>query len=319
MNPSLNLLLAAALAIATPLGTAAELPAPTRVTFASVDVGAEGKPITIPALLYRPTEAPAGGTPLVIALHGCGGMYSSAPGRETDLQQRSIGWTERLLADGYAVLWPDSFTPRGAREICTLKESGRVIRVANRRLDQLGALAFGASLPGIDRNRIALLGWSNGGSTTLAAINRADPQVTSFLAAPDAPPFFKAAVAFYPGCRPVLTAGSKWRTTIPTAIHIGAADDWTPAQPCEDLGVAAGLRDEPLTVTVYPDSYHGFDGPGTKLTVRKDVPNGVHPGQGVTVGPNPAARAEAIPAVRTFLREQLAPARSTDAGSAAAR
>ena len=301
------LLIAAAVALTTPPSVAAELPEPTRVSFPSVDTKADGTPITIPALLFRPPDASPGGTPLVIALHGCGGMYSTAPGRETALSQRSVGWTERLLADGYAVLWPDSFTPRGAREICTLKESGRAIRVANRRLDQLGALAFGASLPGIDRKRIALVGWSNGGSTTLAAINRADPQVTSFLAAPDAPPFFKAAVAFYPGCRPVLMAGAKWRTTIPTVIHIGAADDWTPAQPCEDLGVAAGLRDEPLTVTVYPDSYHGFDGPGSSLTVLKNVPGGVHPGQGVTVGPNPAARAEVVPAVRSFLREQLAP------------
>lgn len=300
---------AAVLALAAPLTAGAALPAPERVTFPSLDVETDDKPIAIPALLFRPPAAEGGGVPLIIALHGCGGMYSAVPGRESELALRSIQWTERLVADGYAVLWPDSFTPRGAREICTTKEGRRPIRVAHRRLDELGALVFGASLPGIDRERIALVGWSNGGSTTLAAINRRDPRVVSLLARPDAPPFFRAAVAFYPGCQPVLAAGSSWHITTPTAIHIGADDDWTPAPPCADLGVAAGLRDEPLTVTLHPGSYHGFDGPGTKLTVRKDVPNGVRPGQGVTVGPNPEARAAAIDSVRAFLREQLAPPR----------
>jgi hypothetical protein len=40
---------------------------------------------------------------------------------------------------------------------------------------------------------------------------------------------------------------------------------------------------------------------------RLDVPNGVHPGQGVTVGPNPGARATANVRVRAFLRDRLAP------------
>jgi len=298
----------ASIALAVPLSVTAALPAPESVTFPSLDIDANGKPITVPALLFRPAAA-QGRVPLIIALHGCGGMYSAAPGRESELALRSIEWTERLLADGYAVLWPDSFTPRGAREICTMKESRRPIRVSNRRLDELGALVFAASQPGIDRDRIALVGWSNGGSTTLATINRNDPKVLSLLARPDAPPFFRTAVAFYPGCQPVLAAGAGWHITMPTAIHIGASDDWTPAGPCEDLGVAASLRDEPLTVTVYPDSHHGFDGPGSKLTVLKNIPGGIHPGQGVTVGPNPATRAEVIPAVRSFLREQLAPPR----------
>jgi hypothetical protein len=42
-----------------------------------------------------------------------------------------------------------------------------------------------------------------------------------------------------------------------------------------------------------------------KVVLRSDVPNGVHPGQGVHVGANPAARAAANDRVRAFLHERL--------------
>ena len=49
--------------------------------------------------------------------------------------------------------------------------------------------------------RVALLGWSHGGSAVLASINRRHPAVMQFLAA-EAPAdmFYRTAVAFYPGC-----------------------------------------------------------------------------------------------------------------------
>jgi hypothetical protein len=41
------------------------------------------------------------------------------------------------------------------------------------------------------------------------------------------------------------------------------------------------------------------------LRVRKDVPNGVNPGQGVHVGPNPAARRDAYARLLVLLREAM--------------
>jgi len=64
-------------------------------------------------------------------------------------------------------------------------------------------------------------------------------------------------------------------------------------------------RSEDLLVTTYSDSHHGFDSPTGAVVHRTDVPNGVHPGQGVHVGPNPAAREAANASVRAFLREHL--------------
>jgi len=39
--------------------------------------------------------------------------------------------------------------------------------------------------------------------------------------------------------------------------------------------------------------------------VRKDVPNGVRPGEGVTVGSNPAARKMAYAEMLEFLRQRV--------------
>jgi dienelactone hydrolase len=62
-----------------------------------------------------------------------------------------------------------------------------------------------------------------------------------------------------------------------------------------------------LLVTTYADSYHAFDSPTGRVVHRTDVPNGVHPGAGVHLGPNPAAREAANASVRAFLRQRLAP------------
>ena len=102
-----------------------------------------------------------------------------------------------------------------------------------------------------------------------------------------------------------LALGSRYRPGAPTRVYIGELDDWTPAATCVELGKAMAARNEDLRVATYPDSYHGFDAPRGQLVHRTDVPNGVHPGEGVHMGPNAAAREAANASVRAFLRERL--------------
>jgi dienelactone hydrolase len=56
---------------------------------------------------------------------------------------------------------------------------------------------------------------------------------------------------------------------------------------------------------VYAGAYHGFDAPGGRVVHRLDVSNGVVPGAGVHVGPDPAARADANDRVEAFLRATI--------------
>jgi dienelactone hydrolase len=276
------------------------------VSFPSLERDAAGRNVALHGYLLLPrTAQPAGGYPAVIAMHGCGGLYSTRKGRERELSDRLLLRADLYLAEGFAVLFPDSFGSRGAREVCTIRVGERTVTATRRRLDALGALDYLAHRPDIAPDRVALLGWSHGGSATLQAINVRDPEVVAFRATPGAP-FFRAAVAFYPGCNNPLRAGDQWQPGAPARIHVGELDDWTPAQPCMRLGEAMAARGEDFDVVTYPNSYHAFDAPTGRLMRRTDVPNGVRPGQGVTVGPNPNTRAAANIRVRAFLRDRLA-------------
>jgi dienelactone hydrolase len=294
--------IATALMIGVPLAAFA-LPTPERVRFPSLD-SSDGRPVEIEALLFRPAgPVPTGGVAAVIALHGCGGAYSIVEGKRDQLNERHAARAKAMLAAGYVVLFPDSFGPRGAREICTIRSGERTIDAERRRLDALGALRWLGAQSGIAKDRIALLGWSHGGSTLLASIDAGSDAVAAFRGSSDAP-FFRAAVAFYPGCTPSWRS-ERWRPSSPTRIHIGAADDWTPAEPCERLGTRAHERGWPLEVTVHPGAHHGFDAPRGKVRLRADVPNGVAPGKGVHVGADPTTRDDANRKVDAFLREML--------------
>lgn len=277
----------------------AALPPPERVSFASVDAG-----VTLTALLYRPAAA-TGPAPVIVALHGCGGMYSTRADRRQQLSQRNVAWTERFVAAGYAVLWPDSFNPRGQRSVCEIRRGEPSIDPVTRKLDVLGAIAFAATAPGLDGTRVALVGWSHGGSTVLETVNGEDARVTGFYAAAGAPRPPRAAVAFYPGCGVATRMRQGWLPAVPLALHAGALDDWTSSAVCVRLGDAARARGASMSVTVYPDAHHGFDGPGDKLVHLPGVTRGVNADKGVTVGPDPAARAAVEAAVPAFLATYL--------------
>lgn len=237
--------------------------------------------------------------PAVVLLHGCGGAYARTGAHAGALSASMRDYAAWLNAEGVHALVLDSFGARGETALCTQRHGERAITQAHRRRDALGALAWLAVQPGVDAARLGLLGWSHGGSAVLAATQRDHPEVA---AAPVRPAF---AVAFYPGCAQALREG--WQPVAPLLLLLGAADDWTPPGPCEALARRAGAL---VQVHSYPGAFHGFDA-RAPVRLRQDVPNGVHPGQGVHVGGDPAARAASRAALRAFLAQASAVAPST--------
>jgi dienelactone hydrolase len=279
-----------------------------RVSFPSFDIVAQsGEPVMLTGLFFTPDPS-AGGFPAVVALHGCDGMYSTLASRKGQLTARHQAMADLLVAEGYAVLFPDSFTPRGRREVCTQPVREQSITQTNRRLDVLGALDYLRSRSDIATHRIALLGWSHGGSAVLAAMNARNPVVAAYLAQIEDPPaYFLTAIAFYPGCYASLQSREGFAPAAPTSIFMGDADDWTSPKPCVALGNAMEAKGLPLQVRTYPGAYHGFDTPNMTRPRHMDVPSGVNPRLGVTIAPDAAARADAYARMKAQLRAALMP------------
>lgn len=241
-----------------------------------------------PLVGFMFTPANSGLHPAVVMLHGCGGAYD----REGALGARQRMWGEYLASQGYTALLLDSFSSRDMIEICSIKFGDRTLKEADRVGDAYAALAWLRRQPAVDAKRISLLGWSHGAGVTLEAISHQ----------PKTGGEFNAAVALYPGCTSRNKRADRFHPYAPLLLLMGEADDWTPAAPCKALAETVAARGEPMQIVLYPDSYHDFDNPGIKTKrVRKDVPNGAHPGEGVTVAPNAQAREDAKRRVIAFL------------------
>jgi dienelactone hydrolase len=153
----------------------------------------------------------------------------------------------------------DSFGSRGLGPQCRNDE--REVRPSRERVaDAEAALRFLVARADVDPKAVSLLGWSNGGSTTLYAV---EPKH-----APTGVDFARA-IAFYPGCRLPLEHG--WKSRLPLLLLIGAADDWTPGAPCQQLVDEAKARGESADIVVYANAYHDFDHPNLPVHELKHL------------------------------------------------
>src|SRR3984893_15212333 len=132
---------------------------------------------TLHAQLYKPQRD--GPFPVVIALHGCGGLSRHSE----PVLPRYSDWAEQLLKDGKAVLLPDSYGSRELGPQCHV--NGRERRVHARRervADIMASRQWLMQQPWAARDRVSLLGWAHGASALLWAVR---PQLSSRNVEPD--------------------------------------------------------------------------------------------------------------------------------------
>jgi dienelactone hydrolase len=237
----------------------------------SLDIAnARQSPRPLPATLVLPSGS--GPFPVVIVLHGCGGVSS-----------RMDEWAARLNGWGYAAVIVDSFGPRDVPTVCA-PSNQHLVTANDRAGDVLSTAVYLRSLPEIDGNRIGVLGLSHGGSTAAWVTQRRYEQLY--------PGLLRAAVDYYGPCRSPETHG-----TVPLLALAGDTDDWgDSALVCRAFG--RKLRaNQPFEVYTYPNTYHAFDDSRTVTATSS----------GHILAYNAVSAQDSFQRTHTFLDRYLAP------------
>ena len=202
--------------------------------------GRPGKPVTIAGELRLPSTR-AERFPVVVLLHGSGGISSYV----TD-------WEQDLLAMGVATFTIDSFT---GRDIVSVNNDqsrlGRLVQVE----DAYRALEILQKHPRIAPERVMLMGFSRGGHAALYASLKRFREMHG----PASGQEFAAYVAFYPSCNIGYLRDDDISAT-PVRIFHGSADDYVPVAPCREYVGRLQANGKDIKLTEYPGAYHVFDG-----------------------------------------------------------
>lgn len=220
---------------------------------------------------YRTPIRP--GMPAIVLLHGCGGLY----GKSGEISARMTRMGDLFREMGYAVLFLDSFSARGIKQVCSPRPPVRGIPPSVRADDAEAAIRWLRKQGDVDPERIGLVGWSHGADAVLEVMGRNNKAV-------------KAGVAFYPNCRR-LFSHKQYRISAPTLVLVGEADSKTPASDCRALSDQTGQ--DLFFVVGYPDTQHDFDRPVQAPYSLFDVPNRIRSDDNGNECANPQAAQDA--------------------------
>ena len=161
-------------------------------------------------------------------------------------------WAQFLNGLGVATLMIDSFTSRGIdTTLANQKLLGRLAMI----IDAYRAFDLLAQHPRIDAQRVALMGFSRGGQTSLyAAMQR-----FQHLHGPKRGEF-AAYVSFYPACN---TRFIEEERVVARPIHVlhGTADSFNAIEPCRDYVGRVRRAGGDITLHELEGADHVFDWP----------------------------------------------------------
>ena len=183
------------------------------------------------------TVAPNG---IVVILHGGGGVGELERADERD-----------LLAQGLATVTVDSFGGRNFRPAATTG-AGTAVRPMERAADAFAVLRALSLHPDLKGKRAVLFGRSHGGSATMVAATSWAKQAYAAGG-----PGYVGFIALYPGCN--ASYPEQLSASAPLRMHVGEADDLTPASPCAITAERMRTAGVDVTLTSYPGAHRAFD------------------------------------------------------------
>jgi dienelactone hydrolase len=193
-----------------------------------------------------------GKTPLVILMHGSGGIGPNVP-----------FWVRELNGMGISTFTIDGISGRGLRGVGT---NQAILGRLNFIIDIYRSLEIVAKHPRIDSERIALMGFSRGGQAALYASVKRFHKLWNKSGAE-----FAAYIAFYPDCATTYQSDADVAEK-PIRIFHGTPDNYNPVATCKAF--VARLKDAKRDVELaeYPNAPHGFDNPlgAVPAAVAKD-------------------------------------------------
>ena len=202
-----------------------------------------GETVNIVGHLFLPPGSDK--VPAVVLVHGSGGIYNA----ELDY------WPKQFNAAGIAVFTLDMFGPRGVQS--TAEDQSQVPFTADV-ADAFAALRLLATHPRIDRQRIALMGFSRGGTATLRA---AVEKIIATQKLPDGLRYAAFIPTYAGGCAGIfrLVVKPGVFSKAPMLFIHGDADDYTPIGPCQDYADKIGKAGTPVEFVVIEGAQHKFD------------------------------------------------------------
>jgi dienelactone hydrolase len=195
--------------------------------------------------LSMPKVAAGARVPAVVLLHGSGGLHEAM----LDF------WPRQFNAAGIAVMSIDSFGPRGVSS--AVEEPSRVPFAASI-ADAFAALRLLATHPQVDASRIAVMGFSRGGS---AAIRTAVERVVASQALPGGLRFAAHVPVYAAGCTGAVRIAPRPGVfgKAPMLFVHGDADDYVSIGGCRDYAALIGKAGTPVQFLTLPGGQHRFD------------------------------------------------------------
>jgi len=206
---------------------------------------------TVWGTLNFPANAPDKNVPVVVVLHGGGGIHNAEE-----------QWLSVFNSMGLATFMVDSNWPRRKCKK-TFKKAipncNDVHKGITRIVDARRALELLSKHPRIDPARIGCLGSSLGG---IGCLYQSVKRFQKMWGAPGLE--FAASVPMYPVCN-FKYKEDDVMSDEPIRIHIGDLDQYGSAESCVKYVERLHLKGKDITITVYPGVHHAFD---AKITTQ---------------------------------------------------